>query len=121
VEPGDLVVAVVPESGRAGVDRRGRIATLGQDADRLVGRVAVILPHVEHVRRVEGIPLGVQRVTPVLHGHELVLGPELDVVETGVGDVSAEEERQRAVVVRRVPLRELEEAAEAAEGALRPP
>src|SRR5262245_37660948 len=58
VNAGNLVVAVVDEARAAeerGVDRRRRIAALGDDPDRLVGRVGVVLPGVVQPRRIESI------------------------------------------------------------------
>src|SRR5256712_3640950 len=104
---------------QARVDGGRRIAPLGEDPNRLVCRIREVEAHVEQVRGVEGVALGVKSVARVLDHDEVVPGPEGEVVEARVRDVAEEEERQGAVVVGRPALRELEERAEAAEVAPR--
>jgi hypothetical protein len=79
VDARDLVVAVVLEPGcpqQGGVDGGGGVAALGQDADRLVGRIGKVLAHVEQKRGIEGIVLRVKPVASILDGDQLVLGKE---------------------------------------------
>src|SRR5207249_6667667 len=74
-----------------------------------------VQPDVEHPCRVESIVLRMQAVAAILHRHEQVFRPEGEVVEARVIDIAQEEQRQRAGVVGRPALRELEEPAEASE------
>src|SRR5262249_31094962 len=70
VDAGDLVVAVVLEARRAlqaRVDRRGRIAALGDDPEGTVRRVRIVLAHVEEPARIEGVAGGVEAIATVLH------------------------------------------------------
>jgi len=56
VHAGDLVVAaVLAEAAAGGVDRRRRVASFGQPADRLVRGVRVVGRDIEEVARVERV------------------------------------------------------------------
>src|SRR5882724_6376231 len=110
----DLVVAVVlarPADRR--VDRRGGIASLGEPADRLRS-TRVVDGDVEYVARVQALALGVQGVSRVFDRQQLISREELDVVEARNRPVALVEERERAMVRRRIALRELEDRRPAA-------
>jgi hypothetical protein len=96
----DLVVAVVLEPGGAaerGVDRRRRVAALGDDPGGSVCGLRVVGARVEEPRGVERVTLRVQRVARVLDEHDPVAIPERHVVEGRVDGVAEEEDRRRAV------------------------
>ena len=105
-----LSPSFLPKPALARVERRRRVAALGEPAHRLVRRVGVVGGDVEHEAGVERVPLPVQRVAGVLDERDQVLRQERDVVEAGVRRVALVEERQLAGVRRRVVLRQLEDA-----------
>jgi hypothetical protein len=118
MEPGELVVALVLETGQpreAAVDGRRGVTPFRQDPDRLVGGLRVVGGDVEDVGRVERVALGVKRVAGVLDEHDLVLGEEGAVVEAAVYDVTQIDEGEGAGAGRRALLGQLEHGAEAAE------
>ena len=61
-----------PEAGVGGVERRRRVAALGEPAQRLGAGVRVVRVHVEDEARVERVALPVQRVAGVLDERDLV-------------------------------------------------
>jgi hypothetical protein len=71
---------------------------LGEPANRLVGRVGVVLVHVQRVAGVEGVALSVERVARVLDDPERVPREELDVVEARVRLVAVEKDREPSAV-----------------------
>src|SRR5262245_2559249 len=118
VDSGDLVIAVVLEARgtlQAGIDRGRGITPLGEDPDRLLRRVGVVGPDVEHERRVERVMLRVKRIATIFDDHQQVFGEKRQVVEARVIDITKIEERQYAPRVRRVVLRDLEDSTEATE------
>src|SRR5262249_46950914 len=73
VDSGDLVIAVVLEARgalQAGIDRGGRITALGEDPRRLLRRVGVVGPGVEHERRVERVMLRVECIATIFDDHQ---------------------------------------------------
>ena len=114
-QPGDLVVAVVlPEPTGRRVDRRRRVATLREPADRPVLRVRVVGADVERVAGVERVPLAVQGVTGILNDTELVARQEVDVVEAAGGLRALEEDGDLPRIRRGARLHDLEHASPAA-------
>jgi hypothetical protein len=82
MDPRDLVVTLVLEPAAPGekrVQRRRRVAALGQEADRL-GAASVVDLGIEEGARVQRVALTVERVAGVLHHEQLVPTGELDVV-----------------------------------------
>src|SRR4030095_13200794 len=92
VPAGDFVVAVVLKGGNPAelrIESCGSVPSFGKDADRLVGRVAVVGVQVEQVRGIERVALRVQRVASVFHKDHAVLVPERAVIQSGMRDVAA--------------------------------
>src|SRR5262249_21441679 len=102
MQASDLVVAVVLETARSGqarIDGCGRVATLRQDANRRRrARIAEVDSHVEEERRVECVALHVQHIAGIFDEDDVVPIVKGDVVQSGMLDIAAEEEREHGVI-----------------------
>src|SRR5262249_43964664 len=101
VPAGNFVVAVVLEArlpAELRIERRRFVASLCEDANRLVRRVAIVGVEVEKIGGVQRIALSVQRVARIFNEHDAVLVPEAAVVQSGVRHVAAVDQRESAGV-----------------------
>ena len=71
-----LSPSFLPKPAGRGVDRRRGVAAFREPANRLVRRIGVVDPRVEHESGVERVPLSVQRVTRVLDERDEILRQE---------------------------------------------
>lgn len=116
MDAGDLIVAFVLKTGQAAerrIDRGRGIASLREHADRLIRRIAVVEPDVEQERRIQRVPLGMQRIAGIFHKYDLIRGHEGDVVEPGMLDIALVQHRQLAFVAGWLLQRQLHDRSEA--------
>src|SRR5215813_3951961 len=100
MESGDLVISLVLEARntrKSGIDRRRRVATFSNDAQRLFTG-AVVGVQIEQVSRVQSIALCVERIAGIFHENNLVRAPERAIVESCVSRVALIKQRKKSGV-----------------------
>src|SRR5262249_37437269 len=95
------IVAFILEAGESAelrIDGCGSVATFREDANRLIGRVAVVGVEIKKERRVQGVALGVQTIARIFDEDDSVGIPEATIVETTVGEVTAVDKGKSAAI-----------------------
>ena len=101
MKTGDFVIPIVlktGESAESGIESRRGIAPLRQHADRLICRIAVIDPDVEHEGGIEGVSLSMQRITGIFDEHNGMRRQKAGVIKPGMCEIALIQHRELARV-----------------------
>ena len=104
MEPCNFVIPIVLKALNAGyrakrrIERGRGVPSFRKHTNRLIRRIAVIGPDVEHENGIEGVPLGMERITGVFDEHNFIRHHKGDVIKPTMRDIALIKHREFALV-----------------------